>query len=151
MSVLSVYVGHFHCRASCLGDHAVLHTNSCNTRNEIQPIKFESIDQERFSNIIAQHKPPSLSEDVHQDVTSVCVMLYVFSRQCQTRRRVYRGDANTERWERFMECGDEVRVWYAIDWSGKSSDDAARVHSSPSDSKFNQHFDEVLGFFFFFF
>lgn len=32
----------------------------------------------------------------------------------------------------------------AIHWSGQLSDDAARVHSSPSDSEFKQHFEEVV-------
>lgn len=62
-----------------------------------------SIDQERFGNIIVQHEPPSLSGDVHQDVNSVCAMLYGFSRECQTRRRVCGGHPSTDGQERWLE------------------------------------------------
>ena len=80
-------------------------------------------------------------------MTVVCVnALYDIARESQAHQRVCGGTgASSGRWERLLESSDEARMWRrAIGLSGKLSDDAAAIHSSPSDFEFKQHFEEIL-------
>ena len=127
--------------SSCLGEPAFLHSNSSHSENKVRSIKFETIDHVKFRNIVEQHKRPLLLNDVYQDISSVCNGLYDLARESQAHQRVCGGaGASSGRWDRLLESGDEARVWRAVDWSGKLSDDAAPIHSTP-DFEFKQHFE----------
>ena len=125
-------------RASVLGDHAVLHNTVSNSLKK-KPISFNSINQEKFKEIIAQQPPFMLTDDIHADASQLCTTLYECAQTCRMRPRERDGDPNTDRWERLLQSGDEAQVWRAINWAGELNDsDSHLADASPTDGEFIQ-------------
>ena len=131
-------------RASWLGDHTVLHNRqTCNLVRP--PIKFITVDPEKFVNVLSQQYQPILSGDTETCVRDVCSVLYQCARGSRVRCNHSEYDDSVSRWERLVEEGDDGRLWRAINWRGELSggEDVGGVRLTPTDGEFKDHFESL--------
>ena len=133
-------------RACTLGDHAVLYGSTARCSITQKPIKFTSLDNQKFINNITSTSPPTDISDVHafardmSDTLYRCAKASVNTHTDSDRQT----DASLGRWERLLTDKDDARVWKAISWKGNFGEENVENVNSPSDEDFKVHFEHVL-------
>ncbi|XP_071548805.1 uncharacterized protein [Panulirus ornatus] len=132
-----------HSRASLLGDHAVLHTQGQGILVS-KPIKLDSIDLDKFSDVLTQRDLPLIVGDIDSCAQNVSAVLYECVNTSRVPTRAPAHDILLGRWERLLGSNDDGQIWRAIDWRGGLNPTTSLNDDTPTDSEFKEYIEHTM-------
>ena len=110
--------------------------------------KYESIDLEKFKELLENTMTPDLSlvtpEEIDTVLSAGFESINRVVRQCSKRSRdPTEINENFSRWQKLLESKDPKQIWSAVNWKG-NLDKKSVEKSRPDDEQFRQHFENLL-------
>ena len=114
----------------------------------IRTCKYESIDLEKFKELLENTMTPDLSlvtpEEIDTVLSAGFESINRVVRQCSKRSRdPTEINENFSRWQKLLESKDPKQIWSAVNWKG-NLDEKSVEKSRPDDEQFRQHFENLL-------
>ena len=132
-------------RAAALGDHDACYSSQKPTMAK-KTIRYKQMDSTSFLDKLAQQRPPDLDENIERTVENMSNILYESAKTSQiTSTRNQPEESSLSKWEKLLECGDDRKIWAAINWKGEFNPNLPLETLTPSDDQFKEFFTRDAG------